>query len=478
MNDPEKISEKLFFDSTDLNKSAVRDILNQSLAKCDDGELYLEYTINEALSRDEGRIKTAAYDISQGYGLRGVCDTTTSYAHSSDFSLGSLKKAAQTVEKVAEGYQAQIALPPSPTNHRLYNPDPFIDVVPYAEKVKLLETIESYVRSKDPHVKHVSCTLAGSWKVVRIMRADGFECSDIRPLVRLDVAVTLEKNGIVETAHDGSGGRYSYDTIFKPETWQKHADEAIRQANVMIEALPAPAGEMDIVLGNGWTGVMLHEAIGHGLEGDFHRRKTSVFTGMEGKLIANPDVTIVDDGTLSNKRGSISYDDEGTGSACNTLIKDGRLVGLMHDRLSARKMGVAPTGNGRRQSYAHKPMPRMTNTLMLNGSHSPEDVMASVKNGLYAVSFGGGQVDITSGQFVFEMSEAYKIENGKITAPVKGATMIGKGADALTKIRMVANNSDIDPGIGSCGKDGQSVPVGVGQPSLSMSGITVGGTEF
>jgi TldD protein len=349
--------------------------------------------------------------------------------------------------------------------------------VPFEEKVALLGRIDDYIRAKDPCVKQVNCNLSGNWQVVMILRADGFRTADIRPLVRMDISVTVEKNGRMETGFDGMGGRYSYADLMKESTWKKLADEALRQALVNTEAIEAPGGQMDVVLGNGWPGVMLHEAVGHGLEGDFNRKKTSVFSGLMGEQIASKGVTVIDDGTMEGRRGSITIDDEGTPSARNVLIEDGKLVGLMQDRQNARLMGVNPTGNGRRESYAHKPMPRMTNTFIMAGDKDPEEIISSVKRGLYAVNFGGGQVDITSGQFVFSASEAYMIENGKIGAPVKGATLIGKGADSLTKVKMLGNDMAIDNGVGICGKDGQSVPVGVGQPTLLMEGITVGGTN-
>jgi TldD protein len=326
-------------------------------------------------------------------------------------------------------------------------------------------------------VKQVSVSMSGSWQVVQIIRADGSRYADTRPLVRMDVSVTLDKGGRIESGHEGWGGRSGYELFTDPSKWQHAVDEAIRQAHVALEAIPAPAGEMDVVLGPGWPGVMLHEAVGHGLEGDFHRKGTSVFNGMMGQRVASENVTVVDDGTIDNRRGSITIDDEGTPSQRNVLIENGILVGLMQDRLNARLMKMKPTGNGRRESYAHKPMPRMTNTFMLSGPHDPKEIIASVKKGIYAPHFGGGQVDITSGQFVFAAAEAYLIENGKIGAPIKGATLIGKGADALTKVKMVGNDMMLDHGVGTCGKDGQGVPVGVGQPTLLMNGITVGGTD-
>ena len=319
-------------------------------------------------------------------------------------------------------------------------------------------------------------SISGEWQAVQILRADGNRVADIRPLVRLNVSVVMEQNGRRETGSYGTGGRFDYTAMCAPDTWRAAVDEAIRQAIVNLDSRPAPAGEMEVVLGPGWPGILLHEAIGHGLEGDFNRKGTSAFAGLLGKRIASPGVTVVDDGTLPDRRGSLTVDDEGTPTGRTTLIEDGILVGFLQDRLNARLMGVAPTGNGRRQSYAHAPMPRMTNTVMLGGTHDPAEMIRSVKNGLYAVNFGGGQVDITSGKFVFSASEAYRIEDGKVTSPVKGATLIGNGPDALTRVDMVGNDMALDPGIGTCGKNGQGVPVGVGQPTLKLSGLTVGGT--
>jgi TldD protein len=340
----------------------------------------------------------------------------------------------------------------------------------------LLAEIDAYARGKDPRVVQVMASLGGEWQAVQIMRQDGTRVADLRPLVRLNVAVVVEKDGRRETGSYGTGGRFAYDKVTAPAVWRGAVDEALRQALVNLDSRPAPAGEMEVVLGPGWPGILLHEAIGHGLEGDFNRKKTSAFAGLLGSRIASPGVTVVDDGTLPDRRGSLTVDDEGTPTSRTVLIEDGVLVGFMQDRLNARLMGMRETGNGRRQSYAHAPMPRMTNTVMLSGQHAPEEMIRSVKRGLYAVNFGGGQVDITSGKFVFSASEAYLIEDGRVTAPVKGATLIGNGPDALTKVAMVGNDMALDPGIGTCGKNGQGVPVGVGQPTLKLSGLTVGGT--
>jgi TldD protein len=342
----------------------------------------------------------------------------------------------------------------------------------------MLMAIDAYARAKDPRVKQVMASITGEWQAVQILRPDGRRVADLRPLVRMNIAVVVEANGRRETGSFGTGGRFAYDRVLNEATWKAAVDEALRQALVNLDAVPAPAGEMEVVLGPGWPGILLHEAIGHGLEGDFNRKKTSAFAGLLGQRIAAPGVTVVDDGTLPDRRGSLTVDDEGTPSGRTTLIEDGILVGFLQDRQNARLMGVAPTGNGRRQSHAHIPMPRMTNTVMLGGAHDPAEVIASVKRGIYAVNFGGGQVDITSGKFVFSASEAYLIEDGKLGAPVKGATLIGNGPDALTKVAMVGNDMGLDPGIGTCGKQGQGVPVGVGQPTLKMTGLTIGGTAM
>jgi TldD protein len=348
----------------------------------------------------------------------------------------------------------------------------------FADKTALLMALDAYARAKDSRVVQVSASITGEWQAVQIMRADGVRVADLRPLVRLNVQVVVEQDGRRESGGHGLGGRFGYSRVLSEQSWQAAVDEALRQALLNLEAVPAPAGEMEVVLGPGWPGILLHEAIGHGLEGDFNRKKTSAFSGLLGQRIAAPGVTVVDDGTIADRRGSISVDDEGTPSGRTVMIEDGILVGFIQDRQNARLMGVAPTGNGRRQSHAHAPMPRMTNTIMLGGEHPPEEILRSVKRGLYAVNFGGGQVDITSGKFVFSAAEAYMIENGRIGAPVKGATLIGNGPDALTKVSMVGNDSAMDPGIGTCGKNGQGVPVGVGQPTLKMLGLTVGGTAL
>ncbi|MGL4287389.1 MAG: metalloprotease TldD [Phreatobacter sp.] len=460
----------------DLDAADTRLIVAKALEGADDGELFLEYRQSESLLFDNGRLKQAGTDNSQGFGLRAVKGEAIGYAHSSDVSDAALKRAAETVRAVAGGYSGTLAAAPGRTNVRLYGDENPLDGPPFAEKVKLLETIDAYARAKEPKVRQVTASLAASWQVVEILRADGGLYRDIRPLVRLNVSVVAGSGDRQETGSHGLGGRAGYAEFITEGRWKHACDQAIRQALVNLDSISSPAGEMDVVLGPGWPGVMLHEAVGHGLEGDFNRKGTSAFAGLMGEIVAAKGVTVVDDGTLSGRRGSISIDDEGTASHRTVLIADGVLVGYMQDRQNARLMGVAPTGNGRRESYAHTPMPRMTNTYMLGGEHTKDEIIASVKNGLYAVNFGGGQVDITSGKYVFECTEAYRIENGRIGAPVKGAMLIGSGPADMKRVSMIGDDMDLDTGIGTCGKDGQWVPVGVGQPTLKMEKITVGGT--
>ena len=471
-------TDKIFFEKNTLDPQRVAKIVDSSLAHADDGELYLEYAQSEFFSWDDGKLKNSSYDTDMGFGLRAVAGETYGFAHASEITEKSILRASETVKSIQSGYNGKMDGPPQNTNQQLYIDDNPLLQVPFEKKVKLLQDIDAYAREKDPRVKQVSVNLAASWKAVQILRAGGHKAADIRPLVRLNVSVYLDDGkGRMEDGSHGMGGRYAYDKLFDTNTWKESVDEAYRQALVNLDSVPAPAGEMTVVLGPGWPGILLHEAIGHGLEGDFNRKKTSAFSGLIGRQVAAKGVTVVDDGTIPDRRGSITIDDEGTPSQRNVLIEDGILVGYLQDRMNARLMGVKPTGNGRRESYADHPMPRMTNTIMLNGQHSPDEIIKSVKKGLYAVNFGGGQVDITSGKFVFSASEAYLIENGKVGAPVKGATLIGNGPDALTKVGMIGNDMALDPGVGTCGKDGQSVPVGVGQPSLRIDGLTVGGTQ-
>jgi len=463
-------------DRSGLDHDAVRQEIRRGLAGADDGELFLEYRQSEALMFDNGRLKQATYDTAQGFGLRAVKDDAIGYAHASDVSLPALRRAADSVLAVRGGYSGAFAAPPTHTNVRLYGDENPLDAPSFEAKVKLLGEIDAYVRDKDPRVRQVSVSLAATWQVVEIIRPDGESYRDIRPLVRVNVSVVAGSGDRQETGSQGYGGREGFARFVETRAWREAADNAIRQAVINLESVPAPAGEMDVVLGPGWPGVMLHEAVGHGLEGDFNRKKTSAFAGLMGQQVAARGVTVVDDGTIASRRGSLSIDDEGTPTNRTVLIEDGVLVGYMQDRQNARLMNMKPTGNGRRESYAHVPMPRMTNTYMLAGDRDPAEILASVKNGIYAVNFGGGQVDITSGKYVFQCTEAYRIENGKVGAPLKGAMLIGNGPTDLHRITMIGNDLALDAGIGTCGKNGQGVPVGVGQPTLRMDRITVGGT--
>ena len=463
-------------DRANLDRDDVRRELLRGLQGADDGELFLEYSQSEALGFDNGRLKQATYDTAQGFGLRAVKDDAVGYAHSSDVSIPALIRAADAVSAVRGGYNGTFAAAPSHTNVKLYHDDNPLDAPGFEAKVKLLAEIDAYVRDKDPRVRQVSVSLGASWQVVEIIRPDGESYRDIRPLVRVNISVVAGQGDRQESGSKGYGGREGYARFIESANWRAAADGALREALVNLESIPAPAGEMDVVLGPGWPGVMLHEAVGHGLEGDFNRKKTSAFAGLLGQQVAAKGVTVVDDGTISSRRGSLSIDDEGTPTNRTVLIEDGILVGYMQDRQNARLMGMKPTGNGRRQGYAHVPMPRMTNTYMLAGQRDPAEILASVKNGIYAVNFGGGQVDITSGKYVFQCTEAYKIENGKIGAPLKGAMMIGNGPTDLHRISMIGNDLALDDGIGTCGKHGQGVPVGVGQPTLRMDKVTIGGT--
>jgi TldD protein len=464
------------FASAELDLERLPELVGRGLAGVDDGELFLEYRETESFAFDDGRLKSAAFDTSRGLGLRAVAGEAIGLAHSPELSLAALERAALAVGAVKAGYRGRLALPPQGTNRKRYGEANPIQGQLQAAKVGLLEQIDAYARAKDPRVRQVSASLGGSWQQVLILRADGSQSADIRPLVRLNIQVVVGDGKRMETGSFGSGGRVGYDELLTPAKWRSMVDEALRQALVNLEAVAAPAGEMTVVLGPGWPGVLLHEAIGHGLEGDFNRKQTSAFAGLLGERVAAKGVTVVDDGTLDERRGSLTIDDEGTPSACNVLIEDGVLVGYMQDRQNARLMGMQPTGNGRRQSYAHQTMPRMTNTYMRAGDRDPEEILKSVKRGLYARNFAGGQVDITSGKFVFTAAEAYLIEDGRLTAPVKGATLIGNGPDCLTKVGAIGNDLELDHGIGTCGKEGQWVPVGVGQPTLLIEGLTVGGT--
>ena len=469
-------STSSLLDRAELDRDSVAKLIKRGLEGADDGELFLEYSQSEGLVFDNGRLKQATYDTAQGFGLRAVKDEAVGYAHASDMSEAAIARAAAAVRAVKGGHTGTYADAPARTNRKLYGDENPLGTPAFDAKVELLETIDAYARAKDPRVRQVSASIGASWQVVEIVRADGQSYRDVRPLVRLNVSVVVGDGNKQETGSHGFGGREGFQRFIETTSWQGAVDEAVRQALINLDAVPAPAGEMDVVLGSGWPGVMLHEAVGHGLEGDFNRKKTSAFAGLMGQQVAAKGVTVVDDGTMQQRRGSLSIDDEGTPTNRTVLIEDGILVGYMQDRQNARLMKMKPTGNGRRESHAHVPMPRMTNTYMLAGSHDPKEIIASVKNGLYAVNFGGGQVDITSGKYVFQCTEAYKIENGKVTAPVKGAMLIGNGPTDLHRISMIGNDFALDPGIGTCGKNGQGVPVGVGQPSLRMDRITVGGT--
>src|SRR5579862_5268810 len=463
-------------DRAGLDRPRLAKIISRGLDGADDGELFLEYRQAEVLTFDNGRLKQATYDTSQGFGLRAVKDEAVGYAHASDVSETAIERAADAVRAVKGGYSGRYAAAPSRTNAKLYGDESPLGSPTFEAKARLLETIDAYARAKDPRVRQVTASLAATWQAVEILRADGETYRDVRPLVRVNVSVVVGEGDRQETGSAGYGGREGYERFLVTDAWQGVADDAIRQALVNLSSIPAPAGEMDVVLGPGWPGVMLHEAVGHGLEGDFNRKKTSAFAGLMGQQVAAKGVTVVDDGTIASRRGSLSIDDEGTPTNRTVLIEDGILVGYMQDRQNARLMNMKPTGNGRRESFAHVPMPRMTNTYMLAGDREPGEIIASVKNGIYAVNFGGGQVDITSGKYVFQVTEAYRIEDGKLGAPLKGAMLIGNGPTDLKRITMVGNDLKLDTGVGTCGKNGQGVPVGVGQPTLRLDRITVGGT--
>jgi TldD protein len=474
VTNPLAVTDALFF--TTLDRAAAERLTAAAASGAEDGELFLEHRESEAITLEDSRIRSASFDATRGFGLRSVMGEAAGYAHAAEITEAALSRAADTVKAVAQGHSGTLDVGPRATNTQLYSDLNPLSAMGFAAKTDLLQQVDAYARARDPRVKQVMASIFGEWQAVQILRPDGGRVADLRPLVRFNVSVVVEANGRRETGSTGIGGRFAYDRVLDEASWKAAVEEALRQAILNLDSVPAPAGEMEVVLGPGWPGILLHEAIGHGLEGDFNRKKTSAFAGLLGQRIASPGVTVVDDGTIPDRRGSLTVDDEGTPSGRTTLIEDGILVGFLQDRQNARLMGVAPTGNGRRQSHAHIPMPRMTNTVMLGGQHDPGEVIASVKRGLYAVNFGGGQVDITSGKFVFSASEAYLIEDGRIGAPVKGATLIGNGPDALTKVAMVGNDLALDPGIGTCGKQGQGVPVGVGQPTLKMTGLTVGGT--
>ncbi|HXQ14850.1 MAG TPA: metalloprotease TldD [Caulobacteraceae bacterium] len=463
--------------SSGVDPSRAGEILGDALKGADDGELFIERTESEAFLFDDGRLKSASYDSAEGFGLRVVAGETAGYSHASEISEAAIARAAKSAALAKRGYSGVSAEGPRATNAKLYGDDDPLAHPSFSDKVALLQEIDAFARQRDPRVAQVLASLAGERRIVEIVRADGRLIRDVRPLVRINVQITVEKDGRRENGMSGAGGRASFEAWITPEKWQEQVDEALRQALVNLDAVPCPAGEMDVVLGAGWNGVLLHEAVGHGLEGDFNRKGTSAFSGRVGDRVASPGVTVFDDGTLPGRRGSLTVDDEGTPTERTVLIEDGILVGYMHDRQSARLMGLTPTGNARRQSFAHMPMPRMTNTAMLGGKDKLEEMISSTNRGIFCATLGGGQVDITNGKFVFQCTEAYLIEDGKVTTPVKGATLIGDGPSALTRVTMIGDDFAFDPGIGVCGKNGQGVPVGVGQPSLKITGLTVGGTK-
>ena len=458
-----------------LDRDTALKILRGAVSGADDGELFFERRRSEGLVFDDGRLKTASYDASQGFGLRAVRGEVAGYAHSSEITEAALRRASETARLAVGDGGGAWADAPAATNQRLYTDEDPIAGAAFPVKIETLREIDAFARSLDPRVVQVSASISASIQEIEILRPEGISVKDIRPMTRVNVSVIVEHNGRRESGSAGGGGRVGLNGLMESADWQAKTREALRIACVNLEAVPAPAGVMDVVLGPGWPGILLHEAIGHGLEGDFNRKGSSAFAGLMGQQIAAKGVTVLDDGTIPDRRGSITVDDEGTPSAENVLIEDGVLVGYMQDRQNARLMGVKPTGNGRRESYAHIPMPRMTNTYMLGGQINPGDIVADLKDGIYAVGFGGGQVDITNGKFVFSCTEAYRVQNGIVGVPVKGATLIGDGATALKQIRAIGNDPALDPGMGNCGKAGQWVPVGVGQPTLMIGGLTVGG---
>jgi len=461
--------------AAEIDWNAAETILADAARGADDAELFVEDSRSESFLWDDGRLKSASYDAAQGFGLRVVSGERAGYGHASVLETDAIARAAEAAASVKRGGAASLDAAPARTNRKLYQDIDPLEAPMFTDKTALLAEIDAYARAKDPRVVQVAATLAGSRRGVTVLRPDGARYEDARPLVRVNVSVTVERDGRRESGSAGAGGREGYDVFIRPERWKALADEALRIALVNLDAVPAPAGEMDVVLGPGWPGVLLHEAVGHGLEGDFNRKGTSAFAGKLGERVAAPGVTVIDDGTFEDRRGSLTIDDEGTPSGRTVLIENGVLKGYLQDRMNARLMSVAPTGNGRRESYAHRPMPRMTNTFMAAGEHDPGEILANLKRGVYAVNFGGGQVDITSGKFVFQCTEAYLVENGRIVSPIKGATLIGDGPSALTRVTMVGNDLKLDEGVGTCGKGGQSVPVGVGQPSLYITGLTIGG---
>lgn len=471
-------AESLLLTPFSLSETDLSRTFGQIMAhQVDYADLYFQYSRSEAWSLDEGIVKSGSFNIDQGVGVRALSGEKTAFAYSDDISAAALGDAASAVRAIAAAGQSGVlpALRASAGARALYLPNDPLASLPADAKVKLLERLEGFARALDVRVQQVNASLAGEYEVILVAGSDGRLAADIRPLVRCSISVIVEENGRREQGASGGGGRFDFG-YFNDEVLQRYASEAVHQAVTNLRAEAAPAGQMTVVLGSGWPGILLHEAVGHGLEGDFNRKGSSAFSGRIGERVAARGVTVIDDGTIADRRGSLNIDDEGNPTQRNVLIEDGILKGYMQDSLNARLSGVAPTGNGRRESFAHLPLPRMTNTMMLAGEHDPQEIIASVKKGIYAANFGGGQVDITSGKFVFSMSEAYLIEDGKVTRPIKGATLIGNGPDALTRVSMIGNDLRLDPGVGTCGKEGQSVPVGVGQPTLRIDGLTVGGT--
>ncbi len=464
--------------NSELDISTASSIVSDTLNKCDDGELYLEDSKSESIVLDDNKIKSSTYKSDLGYGLRAITGEVVAYSHSSDLSKKSLNESSKNLKSTLSSSNGTYNFEIKKTNKKYYSEKDPIEGKNFKSKIEILNQANDYVRNKNNLVSQVTATLLGEHRAIEILRSGGELLSDDRPLVRFNVSVMLEKNGRKESAVYGIGGRQNYDTYLDEKNWKSVCDEALRIAEVNLNSKPAPAGEMQVVLGPGWPAILIHEAIGHGLEGDFNRKKTSAFHDLVGRKVASEGVTIIDDGTLENRRGSLTIDDEGTPTEKTVLIENGILKNFMQDRLNARLMNTRSTGNGRRESYKHVVMPRMRNTIMLNGNHSQEEMIKSVKKGIFAVSFGGGQVDITSGKFVFNCTEAYEIINGKVGSPIKGATLIGDGPSALKEVSMVGNDMMLDPGIGTCGKAGQGVPVGVGQPSLLINKMTVGGTQL
>ena len=481
-NEGGEVAVSFFRDQFGMDDRSLTRALDAALEReVDYADLYFEYTVQDSVALEEGIVKSGSRHLEQGVGVRTQVAERQGYAHSDEVTVENLELAAATARAISESPSKAHAVAVQGTGANTSNLYP-VELppteVPISQKVELLEAIDIYARGRDPRVKQVMASVVTQHQNVLIAGSDGSLSADVRPLVRLNVQVIAEgAGGRREIGYQGMGGRYDFSRLLDTATWQELVDDSVRIAMLSLDAKPCPAGTMDVVLGPGWPGILLHEAIGHGLEGDFNRKKTSAFAGLMGERVATPGVTVVDDGTFADRRGSLTVDDEGTPTERTVLIEDGILTGYMQDRLNGRLMGMAATGNGRRESFAHAPMPRMTNTFMMAGEHEPDEILAAVDNGLYAVNFGGGQVDITSGKFVFTASEAYRIENGKVGAPVKGATLIGNGPDVLTQVRMVGNDMKLDPGVGTCGKDGQGVPVGVGQPTLLLERLTVGGTE-